>query len=106
MATKKGRKRALEVEGDAGENMAGHAPAGGEKVARKGSDRGEGEEEEMVEGLARAVQAPPPAGKRVNKSRAASSGPLVNPARYSLSQANYNDTLLFPTRQVQTRFNS
>ena len=107
MATKKGRKRALEVEGDAGENMAGHAPAGGEKVARKGSDRGEGEEEEMVEGLARAVQAPPP-GKRVNKSRAASSGPLVNPARYSLSlsQANYNDTLLFLTRQVQTRLNS
>ena len=105
MATKKGRKRVLEVEGDGGENMAGEAPAGGEKVARKGSDRGEREEEEMVEGLARAVQAPPP-GKRVNKSRAASSGPLVNPARYSLSQANYNDTLLFPTRQVQTRFNS
>ena len=83
MVTKKGRKRVLEVEGDGGENMAGEAPAGGEKVARKGSDRGEGEEEEMVEGLARAVQAPPPAGKRVNKSRAASSGPLVNPARYT-----------------------
>ena len=63
------------------------------------------EEEEMVEGLARAVQAPPP-GKRVNKSRAASSGPLVNPARYNLSQTNENDTLLFLTRQVQTRFNS
>ena len=105
MATKKGRKRVLEVEGDGGENMAGEAPAEGEKMARKGSERGEGEEKEMVEGLARAVQAPPP-GKRVNKRRAASSGPLVNPARYSLSQANYNDTLLFPTRQVQTRFNS
>ena len=39
-------------------------------------------EEVMVEGLARSVRAPP-TGKRVNKSRAASSGPLVNPARYT-----------------------
>ena len=83
MATKKGRKRVLEVEGDGGANMTWEAPAGGEKMARKGSDTGEGEEEEMVEGLARAVQAPPP-GKRVNKSRATSSGPTVNRPRCRL----------------------
>ena len=39
--------------------------------------------EKLVEGLARSVQAPPP-GKRVNKSRATSSGPTVNPPRCRL----------------------
>ena len=37
----------------------------------------------MVEGLARSVRAPPP-GKRVNESRATSSGPTVNPPRCRL----------------------
>ena len=40
--------------------------------------------EKMVEGLARSVRAPPPPGKRVNKSRATSSGPTVNPPRCRL----------------------
>ena len=39
--------------------------------------------EKMVEGLARSVRAPP-TGKRVNKSRATSSGPTVNPPRCRL----------------------
>ena len=39
--------------------------------------------EKMVEGLARSVRAPPP-GKRVNESRATSSGPTVNPPRCRL----------------------
>ena len=40
-------------------------------------------EEVMVEGLARSVRAPLP-GKRLNKSRATSSGPTVNPPRCRL----------------------
>ena len=40
-------------------------------------------EEEMVEGLAKSVRAPLP-GKRLNKSRATSSGPTVNPPRCRL----------------------
>ena len=39
--------------------------------------------EKLVEGLARSVRAPPP-GKRVNMSRATSSGPTVNPPRCRL----------------------
>ena len=39
--------------------------------------------EEMVKDLARSVRASPP-GKRVNKSRATSSGPTVNPPRCRL----------------------
>ena len=77
-AWKRGTKRALEADGSHGGD--------GEMVgmvgkARRGSQRGgEGQEQEMVEGLARAVLPPPP-GKRMGKSRAASSDLILNTTR-------------------------
>ena len=84
MEAKRGKKRALESDGSQSDNgeMAGMVGK-----ARRGSLRGGEEEEEMVEGFARAVQGParavlptPPA-KRMGKSRAASSDLILNPIR-------------------------
>ena len=85
MEAKRGKKRALEADESQrdGEMM-------GKEKARRGSQRGGEEEEEMVEGLARAVQGqgpaartvlPPPPVKRVGKSRAASSDLFLNTTR-------------------------
>ena len=76
MEAKRGKKRALEEAGD--ESQPDGEMVGKGKVLR-GNQRG-GEEEEMVEDLARAVMPTPPA-KRVGKSRAASSGLLINATR-------------------------
>ena len=75
MEAKRGKKRALEEAGD--ESQPDGEMVGKGKVLR-GSRRGG--EEEMVEDLARAVMPTPPA-KRVGKSRAASSGLLINATR-------------------------
>ena len=83
MEAKRGKKRALDESQSDGEMM-------GKEKARRGSQRGGEEEEEMVEGLARAVQGqgpaartvlPPPPVKRVGKSRAASSDLFLNTTR-------------------------
>ena len=79
MDAKRGKKRALEAEGSQGQGdgeVVGGVEAGQGK-GRRGSQRGE---EEMGEGLTRAVQPTPPAGKRTGKSRAASSA-LFNATR-------------------------
>ena len=85
MEAKRGKKRALEAD---------ESQSDGEMVgkgkARRGSQRGgEEEEEEMVDGLARAVQGqgpakavlPPQPVKRMGKSRAASSDLFLNTTR-------------------------
>ena len=98
MEAKRGKKRTLEP--DRGQGGEGGLVGGMVGKARKGSQRREeeeGEEEEMVDGLARAVQGqgggegqgqglaraalPPPPSKRMGKSRAASSGFLINTKR-------------------------
>ena len=78
MEAKRGKKRALVEAGD--ESQSDGDMVGKGKVMRGGSQRGGEEEEEMVEGLARAVLPIPPV-KRINKSRAASSGLLINASR-------------------------
>ena len=97
MEAKRGKKRALEPDLSQGDE--GGLVGGMVGKARKGSQRQEEEEEEMVDGLARAVQGqgggegqgqvqglaraalPTPPGKRMGKSRAASSGFLTNTTR-------------------------
>ena len=78
MEAKRGKKRALVEAGD--ESQSDGEMVGKGKVMRGGSQRGGEEEEEMVEGLARAVLPTPPV-KRMGKSRAASSGLLINASR-------------------------
>ena len=87
MEAKRGKKRALEAD---------ESQSDGEMVgkgkARRASQRGGEEEEEMVEGLARAVQGqgpakavrPPPPVKRMGKSRAASSDLILNTTRLNV----------------------
>ena len=91
MEAKRGKKRALEADRSKGDE--GEIAGGMVGKARRGSQREEGEEEEMVEGLASAVQGqiqgqglgravlPPPPGQRMGKRRAASSGLLINTSR-------------------------
>ena len=91
MEAKRGKKRALESDRSKGDE--GEIAGGMVGKARRGSQREEGEEEEMVEGLASAVQGqiqgqvlgravlPPPPGQRMGKRRAASSGLLINTSR-------------------------
>ena len=95
MEAKRGKKRALEADRSKGDE--GEIAGGMVGKARRGSQREEGEEEEMVEGLASAVQGqgegqiqgqglgravlPPPPGQRIGKRRAASSGLLINTSR-------------------------
>ena len=80
VAKKAPLKKSNRVENDSDDEAEIHVKKAKVEGSRK-SVRIRGEK--MVEGLARSVRAPP-TGKRVNKSRATSSGPTVNPPRCRL----------------------